>query len=231
VPPGQGAAAPGALGGAAARDTLDAVFRLPAFSRPLRETFWGWVGSAVGRLWQVLGGARAAATPALFWTVAAAAAVLLVYAVARAASRREGGRRGPARAAAGGAADPRRAAASAAAAGDFAAAAHHLYAAVLAALGARALVRLHPSKTAGDYARELRAPARGVARGAAPAERALAAGAYGAFARGYEAVVYGPRAPDQARYAALAAAAAPLLDPAPPSPAPGRAAAPARPAA
>jgi hypothetical protein len=41
-------------------------------------------------------------------------------------------------------------------AGDFTAAAHALFAAVLRACAARGDVRLHPSKTTGDYARELR---------------------------------------------------------------------------
>lgn len=43
-----------------------------------------------------------------------------------------------------------------AAAGDFTAAAHALFAALLAMGAARGEIRLHPSKTTGDYARELR---------------------------------------------------------------------------
>jgi hypothetical protein len=201
--------------GPALRDTIDAVFRLPAFTRPLRETFWGWVGAAFDRLWRAFWQVVPGATrPVMFWVVAAVAALLVVYAVSRAVARREG-RAGSARREAAGRDDPRRAAAAAAAAGDYAAAAHHLYAAVLAALAARALVRLHPSKTAGDYARDLRAPARGRARAAPADDRTAAARAYAAFARGYEAVVYGPTVPDRARYEALAVVAAPLLDAAP----------------
>ncbi len=43
-----------------------------------------------------------------------------------------------------------------AALGDYTAAAHSLYAATIGLLSARGAVRFHPSKTTGDYARELR---------------------------------------------------------------------------
>jgi hypothetical protein len=147
--------------------------------------------------------------------VAAGAGVLVVaYALTRAAQRREGRARATAPHPAGGTGDPRAAAEAAALRGEYAAASHHLYAAVLAALEARGLVRLHPSRTAGDYARELRRAPPRPARAADPAlagARAAAAGAYAPFARGYEAVVYGPHPADRARYEALRAAAAPLL--------------------
>jgi hypothetical protein len=173
------------------------------------------VGNALGRLWRALRG-PALTTPAAFWIAAGVAVLLVAYAVTRAVQRREvrartaGARTGAA------AGDPRQAAEAAAARGDYAAAAHHLYAAVLAALAARGLVRLHPANTAGDYARELRRAPRTL-RGTRPADpglagaRAAASGPYAAFARGYETVVYGPHAPDRVRYEALRAAAAPLL--------------------
>lgn len=53
-------------------------------------------------------------------------------------------------------ADPWTEAQSLAASGDFMGAAHALYQAVLRRLAATERVRLHPSKTTGDYARELR---------------------------------------------------------------------------
>jgi hypothetical protein len=114
--------------------------------------------------------------------------------------------------------DPLRAADRAAAEGRYGEAAHHLYAAAVAALAARGLVRPHPSQTAGDSARELRRRAAAAATTGPPApaagDAAHAAAAYGRFARGFEAVVYGPRPADRAAFDALRAAAAPVVAPA-----------------
>jgi uncharacterized protein DUF4129 len=87
-----------------------------------------------------------------------------------------------------------------AAAGRYTDAAHALYRALLASVAARAALRLHPSKTAGDYARDLRR--------AAPASF----GPFREFARDYEVVVYGYRSCDRPRFERLAALAA-RLDP------------------
>jgi hypothetical protein len=66
-----------------------------------------------------------------------------------------------------------------AAAGDYMAAAHSLYQAVLKQIAATERVRLHSSKTSGDYARELR-------RRGSPV-----AGPFQAFGRRFDRVVFG----------------------------------------
>lgn len=206
---------------AAVRDTLDAVARSAAFTRPWRERLLVWLVDGVRQVARLIRGSGVT-SPVVFWMVAVLGAALLTWAVVRALDRREGARRSErgGHAAAG---DPLLAAESAAAAGRYAEGAHHLYAAVVASLAAAALVRPHPAKTAGDYGRELRrrAAARGplgavanTARGDAPGPGAHeAARAYAIFARGYEAVVYGPRAADRAAYAALRRAADALIAP------------------
>jgi hypothetical protein len=87
-----------------------------------------------------------------------------------------------------------------AAAGDFTGAAHALYVALLGSLAKRDLLRLHPSKTIGDYLRELRR------RPAAPFQTMHE------FARTYELVAYGLRPCDADRYARLHALAARVID-------------------
>jgi len=219
---------------AAVRDTLDAVARSAAFTRPWRERLLVWLVDGVRQVARLIRGSGVT-SPVVFWIVAVLAAGLLTWAVVRALDRREGARRvgrGGRSTAAG---DPLLAAESAAAAGRHAEGAHHLYAAVVAALAARALVRPHPAKTAGDYGRELRRRAAagmpptagpGARRGDAPAPGAReAARAYAVFARGYEAVVYGPRAADRAAYDALRRAADALIAPVGIAAGPARAAA------
>lgn len=78
-----------------------------------------------------------------------------------------------------------------AAKGDFTGAAHALYAATLAALAARGEVRLHTSKTTGDYARELR-------RRTAAAWRP-----FQSFRSRYDRVIYGDMRCSEADYVAL----------------------------
>ncbi len=86
-----------------------------------------------------------------------------------------------------------------AAAGLYTAAAHALYAALLTRLAGRGAVRLHPSKTAGDYARELRA------RGALEQEP------FQVFRTRYDRLIYGAGACSSDDYAALVRDAQPLL--------------------
>jgi hypothetical protein len=87
-----------------------------------------------------------------------------------------------------------------AAAGDFTGAAHALYIALLGSLARRDLLRLHPSKTIGDYLRELRG------RPAAPLQPMRE------FVRTYELVAYGLRSCDADRYARLHALATRVID-------------------
>ena len=88
-----------------------------------------------------------------------------------------------------------------AAQGDFTGAAHALYVALLGNLARRELLRLHPSKTIGDYLRELRR------RPTAPVQTVRE------FARAYEVVAYGLRACDADRYARLHALAVQVIEP------------------
>jgi hypothetical protein len=86
-----------------------------------------------------------------------------------------------------------------AAGGDFTGAAHALYAALLLAAARSERLELHPSKTAGDYARDLRA------RSSSLFSR------FREFARSYEFVIYGVGECDQARYERLRTLAAPIV--------------------
>jgi hypothetical protein len=88
---------------------------------------------------------------------------------------------------------------SLAAQGAWVEAAHLLYAAVVSALVEQRRVRRHPSKTVGDYGRDLRA--------AGDAQ----SGDYARFAQVYDIVAYGDGLCDAARFARLEAMAAPLL--------------------
>jgi hypothetical protein len=75
--------------------------------------------------------------------------------------------------------------------GQFTEAAHSLYRATLNVLSANGLVRLHESKTSGDYARELR-------RRGAPAHTA-----FRRFGARYDRIMYGTGVCDAASYDAL----------------------------
>jgi len=82
-----------------------------------------------------------------------------------------------------------------AAEGRYTEAAHALYGALLARVAARVPLRLHPSKTAGDYARDLRSAAPTVFT------------PFREFARSYEIVIYGLGECDQPRFDGLIALA------------------------
>jgi uncharacterized protein DUF4129 len=88
-----------------------------------------------------------------------------------------------------------------AARGDYTAAAHALYAALLDAGARQELLRLHPSKTAGDYVREVRKRSSPVFPG------------FRDFARAYEIVIYGVGECDRERYDRLLSLALPIVAP------------------
>jgi hypothetical protein len=192
----------------AIRDTMAAVFRKAAYikrqpswiARKIEQLF-DWIAS----LFHGIGGVRSA-NPFLFWTIMA---ILLGVALAILARliwvghlrRVQGiGARPVLRGAPGIAqGDPWLAAQQHAARGDFTSAAHSLYLALLNAIARRGLVRLHPSKTVGDYVRELRA------RSSTVFTR------FRDFARAYETVVYGTGVCDQERYETLQRLALPIV--------------------
>ena len=187
---------------AAARDTVAAVFRQPAYDRSLRETLWSRVAAWIAGWFDRLGNV-ASGSPVLYWASIALLASLVALVVARVAyvayARREWSEGGARRRAAVRGGDPWVLARELSQAGRFTEAAHALYAALLARLAQSERLRLHPSKTAGDYARELRA------RASAAFPR------FRDFARAYDVVVYGLGWCDRDRYERLYALAAPLL--------------------
>jgi hypothetical protein len=192
----------------AIRDTMQAVFRQSAYAtrKPswlarLLERFWEWLADKLH-----LANAARHGSPIVYWTVVGTALLVLAAVVARlwwvGYQRRKRGM--DARPAPGGAApsygrDPWAAAQQFAAQGDFTAAAHALYAALLGAIARRGLIRLHPSKTAGDYVRELRVRSTPALTG------------FRDFARAYEFVVYGTGVCDRERYERLQSLALPIV--------------------
>lgn len=192
---------------AAVRDTVASVLAQRAYDRSLRDTLWNRITTWVGALFDRLNEA-AAGSPIVFWSTRVLLATLVVALVARVAyvawvhwSQREdspsrGGRRmrGPATAI-----DALARAESEAAAGHYTEAAHLLYRALLETLAHTERLRLHPSKTVGDYARELRARS----------SRALQP--FREFGRSYEVVIYDLQHCDQDRYQRLLSLATPLV--------------------
>ncbi len=195
----------------AIRRAVDSVFAQPEF-RPqtLWERFVGWLGDAFYRLWDMLRSPLAALrdSPPAFWLAIAVLVLIVVGLLVRVISlwiagrqaRRTGGGRAGARLPGDGR-DPWLVAEELAARGSFTAAAHALYAALLAAAAREQQIRLHPSKTAGDYVRELGSRSSSLF----PAFRD--------FTRSYERVIYGLGACDAARYGQLHALAIPIVRP------------------
>jgi hypothetical protein len=143
----------------AIHDSVAAVVRASEFQRSLQssigERLLVWLGEWIGRAVRFLRGTSSARTVAL--TVAALLVVIVVarlvvgarlrQARGERAGRALGARRGE---------DPWRAAERLARDGQYEDAAHALYHAVLINLAQTEHVRLDPSKTSGDYARDLR---------------------------------------------------------------------------
>jgi hypothetical protein len=166
----------------AVHDTVDAVLRNPAFRRSLQnslaERLVRWLDEWLSRLSRYLEGAPSARTIAL--GVAAALVLVVVVRLVVAARAREPGGLAMSRGRRAGAADdPWAEAERLAAAGRFEEAAHALYRGVLGGLARTERLRLHPSKTSGDYARELRG------RGSS------SYAAFRAFVRRFDVAVYG----------------------------------------
>lgn len=190
---------------------VDKVFRHGAYARlTYMQRLLGWIWEQLLRVvaWWVRGYRALEASPVLFW-LTFSAAVLLVLAmagravwlwrlhrldVARGATWARG-EAGPQWR------DPWAAAQQLAAAGDYTTAAHALYAALLESAARTNAVTLHPSKTVGDYVRELRA------RSSSLFVR------FREFARSYEIVIYGVGTCDAARYQRLLALALPVVQP------------------
>jgi hypothetical protein len=194
-------AVPGVWPARAVHDTVQAVIAGRAFRRDLSNTILDrlllWFGEALTTLLHAIRGVPGGRT------IAISVAVLLVVLVAArllvaAWARDEEGISFGARGAGSRREDPWRAAERLAAAGEFEDAAHALYRGVLASLQQGETLRLDPSKTSGDYARELRARGSGSLH------------PFRAFARRFDVAVYGHGVCDGALYADLLRLADPL---------------------
>ena len=178
------------------------VKRQPSWLARMIQRALDWIAEQLSHMT-----AMRRASPTAFWTVIAIVGAIALAIVARLAwvsymRRKRGIAARPVLAgggAGGHARDPWTAAQQYAASGDFTAAAHALYAALLATIARRGLVRLHPSKTAGDYARELRA------------RSAAGFSLFRDFARAYDVVVYGSGVCDEERWEWLRQLAIPIV--------------------
>jgi hypothetical protein len=190
------------------RRTVDAVFRAPAYNgTSLWTRFWDWVGRMFSRFfaWFLTHFLALRRSPPLFWAVLIGITLLTAAVIARwiylwrtrtAVNMSGAGwdlQHGRVRG------DAWMAAQQLAARGDYTAAAHALYAALLDAGARQDQLQLHPSKTAGDYVREVK-------RRASPIFPSLRD-----FARAYEIVIYGLGECDRDRYERLLSIARPIV--------------------
>ena len=190
------------------RRAVEEVFRASALRK---STFWSrlkeWLSQMWDRFWDALDSAlrsTGAARPVSILIITLGSIAILAIIARMIWLWRERGREG----ARGirwmptsffGGDDPWALAQSLAAGGDYTAAAHALYSALLEAAARGQQVRLHPSKTAGDYARELRS------------RRSQIFSRFREFARHYEVVIYGDQMCDRERYDRLFELAVPML--------------------
>jgi hypothetical protein len=187
---------------AAVHDTVAAIARQAAYERTIGQSAWqrfmDLLGRAVGAIFDFFRGSATGRhlTVALVALVVLAVAVHFILATLAARSDVVAADAHPARSRA---ADAWREAERLAAEGRFTDASHALLAALLSAFAQRGEVRLHGSKTAGDYAREL-------SRRGSPAR-----GAFQQFRRRYDAVIFGVGTCSADEYAALLRDAEPIL--------------------
>ena len=185
---------PHAWSRAAIHDTVAAIVRQSAFNRDARTLFdrlFEWIQELFSRFMNALGGmpyGRFFASIALGGVVVLVLARIAYASRLRARATDEGSRSRRIR---GESADLWSEAERLAADGHYTDAAHVLYRATLSLLATGGLVRLHESKTSGDYARELRR------RGDA------AHTAFRRFGGRYDRIIYGAGSCDAAEYAAL----------------------------
>jgi hypothetical protein len=166
----------------AVHDTVEAVIRGVAFRRSLENTvaerLVRWIDEWMSRLGRYLEGAPSARTIVL-GLVGAIVLVAVVRLVVAARARDAEGRAPSRSGRPGSAGDPWAEADRLASEGRFEEAAHALYRGVLAGLARTERLRLDPSKTSGDYARELRGRA------------SPSYSAFRAFVRRFDVAVYG----------------------------------------
>lgn len=189
---------------ATVHDTVAAVMRQRAYQRSLRESFmdrlFRWIGDQLQRVVDVMRAIPHGRAVAV--TLAAVLVIIIVARLVYAAELREEerriARRRPASRTVTSA--PWQEAQRLAAEGRYEEAAHALYRALLQVLVVRERLRLHPSKTSGDYARELRA--RGSTMYAS----------FRQFGRRYDRILFGTGPCDAAAYEQLLRDAQPVLE-------------------
>ncbi len=168
-------------------DTVQVVLKDPAFRRSLRKSVADrilvWLGDALMRLVKAMHGLPSGRTLALIFVGAIVLFVLIRFLVAASARGEVVGRRAKGRVATTGA-DPWRSADELLDLGRYEDAAHALYRGVILSLANVERLRLDPSKTSGDYARDLR---RRSSSSFSPFVR---------FARRFDVLVYGHVPPD-----------------------------------
>ena len=183
----------------AIRDTISRIVLERGYQRSITSTllsrFWDWFSRLFSDLFRQAAGSRGTylislSVIALVIVAAIARSVIVARARRQAASQRETTLSADAQLAQ---------ARSLAAQGAFVEAAHLLYAAVVTRLVEAKRVRRHPSKTVGDYGRELRSAGDSLAS------------AYLTFARIYDIVAYGDGLCDATRFSRLEQLAAPVL--------------------
>ena len=176
----------------AVQDSVAAIMRQRVYQRSVRATLLerilDWLAALIRRIF-----GSVAEIPNAKWIILGLAVVIVLAIAARLflSSEAEERRRRVARGVVHAAGDPWVEAERLAAAGNYTDAAHLLYRGVTERLAATERIRLHPSKTSGDYARELHR--RGVAAHAD----------FRQFARRYDRVLFGVGVCDAATYAML----------------------------
>jgi len=174
------------------QDTVAAIISQRAYQRSLKATLLDrildWIAGLLQRFFSSI-----RTIPNAKWIILglAIAAVLAISARIWLGSEAEERRRRQRPESVRGAGDPWADAERLAAQGDYTAAAHLLYRGLTERLAAADQIRLHPSKTSGDYARELRV--RGF-----PAHNE-----FRQFGRRYDHVIFGTGTCDAATYAVL----------------------------
>jgi hypothetical protein len=198
----QQGAPPAAWPAPSVHDTVAAIARQAAYDRSVGESawqdFWNAVAQLLNRIANFFRGSAAGRHVTVVIVALIVTAVIVHFILVALAAGQDEPAAGAAPARDRGA-DAWHDAERLAAAGQFTDAAHALLAALLAVFARRGEVRLHASKTAGDYAREL-------ARRGSPARAA-----FQQFRRRYDAVIFGSGTCDAGEYAALLRDATPIL--------------------
>ena len=175
-------------------DTVAAIARQSAYAIPVRQSLFAralrWVINRIADILGAFGSSRDARVVVIATVAVVVLTVVARFVVVRRADFRR--RTGTSLRAIGSVRRDYWAVANElAAANNFAGACHAVYLAVLDTLARSGALTLHASKTPGDYTRELRQ------------RRSGAAAEFRAFARQFEAAVYGPTVPVAATYEAL----------------------------